>query len=169
MKEMITFEVKDMISPHLARMAKHVSNFTPVMARVEREVLKPLRLTAWGRSGLRSRSGQLFAAVETWHGKRSAGVTLKSDRGHDLILPKAMTQAHGAKKNAFSRRRKKQWKVKSYSRIGLNIRAHVKSKGPLPWGDIPARPFVPDERDLRQHQEKISQMVGGYIQDVFNS
>ena len=164
---MIGIEIKDHISPTLQRMAKHITNFKPVMARVENEVFKPLRITAWGRSGLRSRSGELFAAVKTWHGERSAGVTLKSDRGHDLILPKAMTQTQGAKKNAFSRRRKKQWKVKGYSRRGVKVKAHTKSKGPLPWGDIPARQFMPKDRDLEQHKAAIGRMTEEYIQDVF--
>lgn len=165
---MISIDIKDHLSPTIQRLSKHVTNFTAVMARVEKEIFKPLRITAWGRSGLRTRSGELFAAVSTWHGKRSAGVTLKSDRGHDLILPKAATQAHGAKKNAFSRRRKKQWKVKSHIRHGIKIKAHTKSKGPLPWGDIPARPFMPDEQDLEQRKSTIGRMTEEYIQDVFS-
>jgi len=165
---MISVDVNDHISPSLQRMAKNISDFRPVMARVEKEIFKPLRLAHWGRSGLRSRSGELFASVETWHGKRSAGVSLKTKAGHDLVIPKAMTQSRGAKKNAFSKRRKKQWKIKSHIRRGVKISAHVKSKGPLPWGDIPARPFMPEDQDLKQHQSAIGKMVGEYIQDVFS-
>lgn len=160
-------EVKDCITPTLSKMARNLDDFTPVMARVEREILKPMRLSAWAGSGLHSRTGQLLGAVTPWHGKTSAGITLKTKRGSDLILAKAATHSRGAAKGSFDRRKKKQWKVKGYTTgSGRKVRAHIKRGGVFPWADIPAREFFITKQDLENQKPRVGAMIQEYLQNV---
>jgi len=164
---MITINIDDKISPALARLARNATSMAPAMQKIESRILKPLRLSALGSSGITPRTGELFAAVDTWSGRVSAGITLRSKPGKDLIIPKASTMMKGAQKNSYGRRRKKQWTVKAYSRTTASgtftVQRHSKSKGPLPWGNIPARPFFPKEQQLVGRMADISAIISEHL------
>ena len=164
----IEAKVVDNMTPTLQRMLKKGHDFSPVMARVEREIFAPLKLTAWGRSGLHSISGELFRAVETWHGKSSAGVTLKKKKAFDLVPPKAVTHTYGRKK--FSNKQGyKRIKIRGYDKRRGEDR-HAKyvfgEKRRSPWGDIPARPFFPTKRDFDLKQKIIFRMIQEHLSNV---
>lgn len=167
---MFDIKIDDGITKALTRLSRKGTDFTPVMARIEQQILKPIRNEAWTSSGLNLRSGQLFDAVATWHGKSSAGITLKSRPGKDLIIAKALTHTQGAAKGSFSKRGKKQWPVKGYTRRGrsglVSVKKHQKKIGPSPWGNIPARPFFPKEQQLKERQGKIVSIIQGYLSNV---
>lgn len=125
----------------LDRLVKKSRNLTPVMRSIEDRVMVPLRLGSWSRSGLHEKSGELKRSIQTFHGKKSAGVSVHTVPGHDLIIPKAITQTRGAKKHAF--RRYSRSKIRSHTRSGRRISAYTRSNQGAPWGTIKARPFIP--------------------------
>lgn len=159
----IKMTVKDNLTPALKRIAKRGDDLMPVMDRIENEIMKPMRTAAWGSSGLRSRSGELRNAIATWHGKYSAGITLRSKAGRDLILPKAATHMGGAKKGSFGRQRKSAFKVKGYFANGRRVKAYTKKAGVFPWGDIQARVFFPEEVALERKRSAIIAMIKEHI------
>lgn len=163
----IEAKVVDNMTPTLQRMLKKGHDFSPVMARVEREIFAPLRLTAWSGSGLSSRSGELFRAVDTWHGKSSAGVTLRSNAGKDLILPKAATHTGGAKRGSFKANRAKGYRVKRYAtKGGRKVKEYIKRSYTVPWGNVPARPFFPTAAEIERHQGKVHRMIQEHLSNV---
>lgn len=155
--------VKDHITPGLHQIAKMADNFKPVAARIEREILKPLRAAEWSKSGLQSRTGALLRAITTWHGEKSAGVTLKAKGGRKdvgRIFAKAATHTSGAKKFSFKQgyHRSKKGSAKKSSII--------KAKRRSPWGDIPARQFFPEEQDLQSKKPAIIEMIKEHLQNA---
>lgn len=163
------FEAKvvDNMTPTLQRLLNKGHDFTPVMTRVEREIFAPLRLSSWGSSGLTSRSGELFKAVDTWHGKTSAGVTLRSDAGKDLILPKAATHTRGAKRGSFEANRAKGYRVKRYTtKGGRKVKAYLKKSYVVPWGNVPAREFFPTAAEIERQQGRIFNMIREHLSNV---
>jgi phage gpG-like protein len=107
-----------------------IKDFSPVMAKIRDRYMEPAAQTAWAGSGLQSRSGELERSITAFAGKVSAGVGVRTIKGRDLVLPKAIVHSFGRKKFANKRRLNK--KSKKYFRRS-------------PWGDIPARPFTPNE------------------------
>lgn len=112
----------------LARL--RVRDFTPVMEEIRDVYMAPAAKMAWEASGLHSRSGELEGAVTPFSGTVSSGVGIRTVKGRDLVLPKAITHTYGRKK--FSNKRRINRKTGKYRRRS-------------PWGDIPARPFTPEE------------------------
>lgn len=159
----VEFRVDDNLTPELKRIAERGHDFTHVMAQIENVILKPMKSLAWSSSGLHSRSGELERAIDTWHGKSSAGITLRSKAGRDLILPKAATHTGGADKGSFGKQRKSAYKVKGYSSRGRTVKAYTKRNGVFPWGDIPARKFFPEEQDLERQRPAIIAMIGEHL------
>jgi len=162
----VTIDIKDNISPELQRLARKTQDFSRVMGRIESEILRPIRSAALGASELQSRSGELFGAVQTWSGKVSAGISLRSKSGRDLIIAKAITHTQGAKKGSFGRQRKSAYKVKGYSTGGRKVKSYTKKQGIFPWGNIPAREFFPDEGSLVGKKEGIVAMI---VEDLQNA
>lgn len=105
---------------HLSRMK--IKNFSPVMARIRDRYMRPMARRSWAASGLNRISGELKAAITPFAGKRSSGVGLRTWKGRDLVLAKAVVHTYGKKKHEYHRRR---------------------NRKKSPWGDIPARPFMP--------------------------
>jgi hypothetical protein len=124
-----------------------VRDFTPVMAKIRDRYMEPLARSAWASSGLKSRTGELAGAVTPFAGKVSAGIGLRTTKGKDLVLAKAYAHTFGRKKASSKR--------------GVNRKTR-KYKRPSPWGDIPARPFIPSA--LPSHlREPIENMIKEYI------
>lgn len=115
------------VAEELARF--RIKDFSPVMETIRQSYMVPAARSAWAGSGLVSRSGELESAITPFSGKVSAGVGIRTVKGRDLVLPKAAVHTFGRKKFANKRRRNK--KTGKYFRRS-------------PWGDIPARPFTPD-------------------------
>jgi hypothetical protein len=155
--------VKDSISPELYRLAKRADTLQPVMRRVKDEILDPMVAAAWSASGLQSRSGSLLAAITAWHGRSSAGVTLKAKGGRadvGRVFAKAATHSRGAKKFSFKQgyyRSKKGGRKKS---------SILKAKRRSPWGDIPAREFFPEEEGLERKKSAIVNMIMEHLQNA---
>lgn len=167
MADSVELTIKDFLSPELQRLARRCSDFSPVMAKVESVILKPLKRSAWDSSGLLSRSGELLGAIDTWHGKTSAGITIRSKRGRDLVIPKAVTHTKGAKKGKFGRKRKSEFKVKGYTaRGGRMVAAYRKKTGVFPWGDIPARKFFPEQEELQRETPVVEKMIKEFLQNA---
>lgn len=142
----IDIAIKDNISPELQRLVKQADDLQPVMRRVESEIIEPEAVQAWSGSGLHSRTGALRAAIVTWHGKVSAGVTLKAKGGRKdvgLIFPKAATHMYGRKK--------------------FSSKQGAKSKRRSPWGDIPARPFFAEAQDIERRRGAIITMIEEHL------
>ncbi len=141
MGEIISMSVNDALSPALRKTVKKTRNLSQVMRKVEQLIMKPLKSMAWQKSGLESRSGELEGAVQTWHGKKSAGVSVHTSPGRDLVIPKATMHTEGAKKGKY--RRKQRYRVKTHSRRGKNVRRHERRNAGSPWGNVEARGFIP--------------------------
>lgn len=138
----VKVDLRDGISPELQRLLKKSRNLKPAMKKIENEVMQPLKSRAWKGSGLHSRTGELRDAVQTWHGKKSAGISIRTSPGKDLVIPKAVFHSAGAKRGQY--RNKDRYKVRSYSRRGRNVRAHSRRNGGAPWGNVKARRFIPE-------------------------
>ena len=156
----MTLKQTDGISPAMLQVLKKTRNLKPAMRRVELLVLQPMRVTEWASSGLKSRSGELRDAVQTFSGKKSAGLAVHSKPGHDLIIPKAITHTRGAKKHEFRKRQRST--VKSYHRAGRKVRGYVRRNRGGPWGAVPKRPFIPTAFNAAQ-QLRIRKILGEYI------
>lgn len=126
-----------------------VKDFTPVMEQIRDKFMVPAAKTAWAASGLQSRSGELEAAITPFAGKTSAGVGVRTIKGRDLVLPKAIVHTFGRKKFANKRRRNR--------KTGKDFRRS-------PWGDIPARPFTPTSMSSAV-LKTAEQMVVEFIND----
>ena len=113
------------------------------MRKIENEVMKPLKSRAWKGSGLKARSGELRDAIQTWHGKKSAGISIRTSPGKDLVIPKAVFHSEGAKRGQY--RNKDRYKVSRYSRRGKNVKAHTRRNAGAPWADVKARKFIPEQ------------------------
>lgn len=139
----VSLSVRDGISPELQRLLKKSRNLSPAMKKIENQVMKPLKVKAWQGSGLKSRSGELRDAVETWHGKKSSGISIRTTPGKDLVIPKAVFHTDGAKRGQYNN--KDRYKVSKHSRRGRNVRKHTRRNAGAPWADVPARKFIPEE------------------------
>lgn len=137
----VSLTVKDGITPELERLIKKSRNMTRPMRKVELLVMRPLRARAWAKSGLKSDSGELEKSVKTWHGKKSAGVSVHTLPGKDLIIPKAVTHTEGRRRGSATRKR--QYAVRGHTRRGRRVSPHMRRNAGAPWGDIKARPFIP--------------------------
>lgn len=144
-------EVKDNgVMDALARLAKKSSDLSPVMRKIEQEIFEPEARAAWEASGLHSKSGELKEAITPFAGKVSSGVGLRSYKGRDLVWPKAVTHTFGRKKGSNKPR-------------SSRVRRMFLRKYQTPWGDIPARPFIPSESDIREKSAKIMKLIEDYI------
>lgn len=144
-------DIKDHgVSDALRKLAQRCSDLSPVMRKIEREVFEPAARSAWASSGLRSKSGELKSAITPFAGKVSSGVGLRSYKGKDLVWPKAVTHTFGRKKGSAKPR-------------SSRVRRLFLRKYQSPWGDIPARPFIPSEADVRSHGNKIINLIEEYI------
>lgn len=135
------------MAEELARL--RIKDFSPVMERIEDRFIKPAAAAAWSGSGLHSRSGELHKSVVTFSGKVSAGVGIRTVKGRDLVLPKAITHTFGRKK--FTNRRRRNRKTGKMFRRS-------------PWGDIPAREFTPNSLPPSVSAE-VQSMIVEYIND----
>ena len=133
-----------------------VKDFSPVMEKVRARYMSPMAWQAWSRSGLRSHTGELKGAVTPFSGKVSAGIGFRTKRGKDLVLPKVYT-------HTFGQRRMFKWK-KKYMRKNPKraFGTWVGGRGVSPWGDVPARPFIPSEFPVHM-QEPVRDMVREYL------
>jgi len=135
------------VTEELARL--RIKDFSPVMAQIKDRFMAPAARAAWAASGLHSRSGELEGAVTPFAGKVSAGVGVRTIKGRDLVLPKAIVHTYGRKKWANKRT--------------IN-RKTGKYKRRSPWGDIQARPFTPNELPAGAKAEA-EQMIVDFIND----
>jgi hypothetical protein len=136
--------IDDQITPALKRMVRRTKDLSPVMRRVETEIIMPMAVKAFAASGIHSRSGELQRAIQTWHGKKSAGVSVK-DHGKTLATPKAAVLSEGRKKASYKTKKRP---VRAHRRNGRKVRRHAR-KSIAPWGDIPARPFIPTTHNVK--------------------
>lgn len=144
-------EVKDNgVSEALKKLAQRCGDLSPVMRKIEQEVFEPAARAAWAASGLHSKSGELKSAITPFAGKVSSGVGLRSYKGRDLVWPKAVTHTFGRKKGSAKPR-------------SSRVRRLFLRKYQSPWGDIPARPFIPSEADVRSQSNKIINLIEEYI------
>lgn len=137
----MTLDIRDGITPAMKRKLKRTRDMSSAMRKIETTVIRPLRSRAWSGSGLESQSGELKDSVTTFHGKKSAGLSVRSKAGHDLIIPKAVTHLRGAKRYAF--RKKSRARVKSHHRDGAKVRSYSRRNPGSPWGRIKKRGFLP--------------------------
>ncbi len=162
---MLTVTINDtVVTNELARIAELADDLTPVMNRIRGEVFSPAIAPSWALSGLHSASGELRQAITAWSGKRSAGITLRTRKGRDLVLPKAMTHTKGRSKQAKAK--KKILTIKGHSRGGRSVLGHERRNPGAPWGDIPARPFFPDDNILATAAGLIETMITEHIHAV---
>lgn len=143
MAGIVKLTLKDGITPELERLIKRSRNLSPAMRKIELRIMSPLKRKAWAKSGLKSRSGELRDSIKTWHGKKSAGISVHTLPGKDLVIPKAITHTRGAKRGSYTKKR--EYKVRGYRRGGVSVPEHYRRNAGTPWGNIPARPFVPDK------------------------
>ena len=148
--------VKNGITPELEQLAAQAEDMSPAMRKIERRLLAPSIYPAWSRSGLRQKTGELRKAVAGWHGKKSAGITLKTRPGKDLVLPKAHMHMSGKEKHQH----KKKDDYKLRSKKGKTFKR--KNLG-APWGNVQARPFLPEANRLRAHQDKMAELIKKYL------
>lgn len=137
----LTLDLRDELRPELRKLAKKTRNLRPAMRKIEALVMKPLKERKWRASGLESHSGELEEAVQTWHGKKSAGVAIRKPRGRNLVLAKASRHMEGSKKHQF--RKRSRTKVNKYTREGRRVRSYSRKNVGAPWGLVQARPFLP--------------------------
>jgi hypothetical protein len=159
----VSLTVEDGISPVLEKLIRKTRDLTPAMKEVELLVMRPLKYKAWRESGLTSRSGELEDSVQTWHGKKSAGISVKTLPGKDLVIPKAVTQMSGRKSGSATRKR--HYRVRKYNRGAVAVGSYTRTSSGSPWGDIPARPFIPQvfsAMDVR----RISSIIEDFFKDV---
>lgn len=155
------FDIKDGITPELRRLLKKSGDLTPALKDIEHQVMRPLKLRAWDASGIRSRTGELKDSVVTFHGKRSAGVSVHTSPGKDLIIPKAHTLSKGVQRHQY--RIRKTPLVRAYRRLGKMIAPHKRIIIGAPFGDIQARPFVPERLGPNDERKAVS-----ILEDFFN-
>lgn len=122
-----------------------VKDFSPVMEKISRRYLKTMARRGWSASGLHSISGELKRAITPFDGKRSAGVGLRTSKGRDKVLPKAIAHTYGVKKHSGKRR-------------------SSKTTRRSPWGTIPARPFMPGSMP-ESYQRGAQQLIADFIDD----
>jgi len=152
--------VKDGITPELERLIKKSRNLSPAMRKVEGLVMRPLRTRAWQSSGLHSVSGDLKKSVKTWHGKKSAGISVHTLPGKDLIIPKAVTMTDGAQRGSYTKKRK--YRVRGHRRGAAAVKTYQRRNPGSPWGDIKSRPFIPagmEPHDIAKAGEIISEFL----------
>lgn len=154
----IEMKTLDEISPELGKLAKALRNMRPAMKRIEREVFVPMVVTSWLRGGLRSRTGELRKSITPWSGKTSAGVSVRTKRGRDLVLPKAFTFLEG--------RRAKQFKKKDTYKVKRGGTTFDRKNAGSPWGAIPRRPFFPESADLRGKTDRIKNIIAAFLREV---
>jgi|LGOV01.1.fsa_nt_gb phage gpG-like protein len=131
-----------------ATMARlRIKDYSPVMQKISDRYLKTMARRGWSGSGLHSVSGELEKAITPFHGKRSAGVGIRTTKGKDKVLPKAITHTYGARKGSFPQGPK-------------GRRSGRKS----PWGRIPARPFMPAAMP-GSYQRGAEQLIMDFIDD----
>ena len=157
--------IADSMTPEIEALAVRIKNLAPAMKQVESQVMGPLKQKAWSDSGIKSETGEIKKAVETFSGKRSAGVGFKAkglgrtDAG--FAVARGSLLARGAKKNQY--RRRKQYIVKAHIRRGKHIREHTRVNHGAPWGDIKARPFIPTALSSGD-EKKILDILMEYVQ-----
>lgn len=160
MSNVVTLTADDGISADLSRRIKRARDMRPAMKEVERQVMQPLRASAWKSSGLKSRSGELKKSVVTFAGKKSAGISVHTTPGHDLVIPKAVTLSEGRRRREH--RKRDRTAVKSHTRKGRRISGYVRRNVGSPWGNIKARPFIPD-RFSGAETSKITAILTRYL------
>jgi hypothetical protein len=158
---MLTITLTDTATAQLDRLGGRMADLSPVMRRIEREMFAPSIGPAWAKSGLKSRSGELRKAATAWHGKVSAGVTLRTRKGRDLVLAKASTHLQGRKKQAF--KKKDFIKVAGHTRMGRPVQPFSRKNPGSPWGRISKRPFFPVESQFAIQLATIKNMIATYI------
>lgn len=137
----VTLEVKDGLTDELKLLSKKARNMSGAMSKIESRVMKPLKRKAWKESGLQSRSGELESSVKTFSGKKSAGISVHKPSGRSLVSAKAVSHTEG--RRARSQRKKSSYRVRSHSRGNVRVRQHQRKNVGAPWGNVPAREFVP--------------------------
>jgi hypothetical protein len=162
---MLEYIIKDNVTAGLLKKAKKAGDLSPVMRSFARDVLSPLKGQSWRSSGLHEKSGELRDAVQVWSGKRSAGITLRTEPGHDLIIAKATTHQSGARKDSFRNQKKLAYRVKGYTtRGGRNVKGYAKRRVVSPWGNIPKRQFFPLEGAIEKDRLILSQLLQRYFE-----
>lgn len=156
----VSLDIRDGVTPAMLKLLKKTRDLTPAMREIDYRIMKPLKSKAWAASGLKSRSGELRDAVTTWHGKKSAGVSVRSSAGKDLIIPKAVLQSEGAKKHQHTKKRS--YRVRAHDRAGRKVGQHTRRNAGAPWGDVKARPFIPTRLGPGETQSAI-RILEGFI------
>lgn len=157
--------IADSMTPELEYLAVRVKNLAPAMQQIELQVMAPLKRMAWSDSGIKSETGEIKKAVETFSGKRSAGVGFKTgglgrtDAG--LAVARGSLLTRGARKHQYRRHRRVT--VKAHSRRGMVISEHLRDNHGSPWGDVKARPFLPTTLPGGD-EKKIIEILGDYVQ-----
>lgn len=147
--------VTDTVTLALRRLARSVSNLQPVMRQIEQRCLKTAVPLSWARSGLKARTGELKRAVRTEATRRQAKIIVDTTRGRDLVLPKLFAHEYGMAKGAY--RRKARVKV---TRKGKTF---TRRNPGAPWGDVRARPFLPDAGRILAQKERMRRMIEQYL------
>lgn len=160
LSQVMTLDVRDGVSPAMLKLLKKSRNMKKAMQQIETRVIKPMAEVEWSTSGLKSRSGELKHSVVTFSGKKSAGLSVHTSPGHDLIIPKAVTHTRGAKRHEF--RRKQRITVKRYSRKGRTVSGHARRNRGAPWGKIPVRRFIPTKFNAIQ-TARVVKILKDYI------
>lgn len=148
----VTLDIRDGITPELERLIKKSRNLRPAMRKIELLVNRPLRSRAFKSSGIKSHTGRLRDTVETWHGRKSAGISVHA-KGLDFA--KAATLARGAKRHSF-RKRRKYVSIRGHNRGRSQVKAHERRNAGSPWGNIKARPFIPTRLSAGDVQRVVS-------------
>jgi len=136
-------------------------DLSPVMRKIERDIMARQRIQAWNRSGLNSNTGKLKKSIKTWSGKTSAGVSVKTSGPDDWQQIAKAGQHMAGRKKGKQRRRRRKLRVKSYTRNGKKVRSYMR-KSLSPWGDIKARPFMPTALTAGQ-KNKIKKLTREYL------
>lgn len=144
---MIRLELHETATAAIEQLVKQGKDLAPAMAEIKRSVFSGLAVRSWGRSGLHVQSGELLRSITPFSGKVSAGIGLRSKKGRDLVWPKAVTHTFGRKKGSSKRRMGRNGKYRRLS----------------PWGDIPARPFIPVETDVRVFEQHITRIIEDHL------
>ncbi len=165
----VGIRVADGVTPELRAALKRSKNLSVPMEKIKKRVLNPAIAPAWSRSGLKAHSGKLKRAVRAWHGRKSAGISLKrgAEKGKDGSPPRLIMRgymlSHGAKKGRYVR--KKKIKVREHVRRGAQVvKSHRRLNPGSPWGDVKPYPFFPADRAILARKKRITRILVDHIE-----
>ena len=151
----MSVQVINTLPAALRRLLRTANNLEPAMRRIEQRCLKSTIPLSWARSGLKARTGELKRAVRSEAGKKRARIVVDTVRGRDLVLPKVSAHEYGMAKGAYSRKRK--------VKVTRKGKTFTRKNPGAPWGDVPARPFLPDAGRILAQKERMRRMIEQYL------